>query len=165
MKNLNPLYEINTTPVIVSSNGANNMSYPPSSPQQNSGMTFGQGLALTYGAGAVTGAASKYLKDRLLIKKILRDYPTPMSFKNALYRLPGQGKDKTALLVKLQPNTSQEDYIKLLKTYVCHGTTGRYIMNALGSVFSTAGNLSGMADNASNTTNDAINLNVLSKEL
>lgn len=146
MKNLNPLYEV-----------ANQQNVDP-----NTGMSLGQGLALGYGVGAVTGVTSKYFRDKLLLNKILREYPDAMSFKNRLYRLPGESKEKTMLLVKLQPNTTREDYIKYLKQYLIGGS---YLRSALGSIFSTAGNLMDMSKNASRTTDDAINMNVLRNEL
>jgi hypothetical protein len=147
MKNLNPLYEW-TAPVAPG--GAWLFTGPTSAPEN----------LWQAGASYALGAGSKYLKDTRLIKRIMSEYPDPMSFKNALYRMPGNSQNKQILLAKLQPNTSRQEYVRLLRKYVCHGTLFRYLGHAYLGNYSGIGNAIDAADNEMKSTQDAILTNI-----
>ena len=148
MKNLNPIYEFYS--LLESNNG-----------DSGNGAALG-GLIV---GGSIAGATSKYIKDNLLIKRVLNKYPDPMSFKKKLLSLPGNSEEKTMLLIKLQPDTTREEYIHYLKLYLCDSSVGRYILNAMGNVFSAIGNTAGIINNQSEPVDEVINQNILRNEL
>ena len=142
MRNLNPLYEN----IFLAAPGMDLNNNPTD--------------ALSLASKWALGAGSKYLKDTRLVKRIMAQYPDPMQFKARLAQLPIDNARKNALLASLQPGISQQDYAKLLRRYVCHGTLGRYLWHAWGHAYSGLANAVDAVDNETKDVDTAIASNI-----